>query len=126
MSRIREYLVASKELEDGITCNVDYDRVYEEWDIPLDENLTAHEANMWLHAQLIYHEKFQSVYVIEGMGHEEWDAAVEFVWLCMRHGVMPTTYVKQLIQDQHEFNLRFDPVDPHHLVPVPASRPRPR
>jgi hypothetical protein len=96
MSRLRNYIAS--------TDNVNFERVLDEWDIPLDENLTALEANMWLHAQLHYHEEIVLTCVIEGLDSEEWDAAVEFVWKCLKNGVVPHEYVNLLIKQQQAYN----------------------
>jgi hypothetical protein len=92
MSNLRKYLTS--------TDSVDFGRVLNEWDIPLDENITAHEANMWLQAQLAHNFEIVDTYVEEGLDGDDWDDAVEFVWKCLRHGVVPNEYVNLLINRQ--------------------------
>jgi hypothetical protein len=96
MSNLRKYLTS--------TDSVDFGRVLNEWDIPLDENITAYEANMWLHAQLFYNCEIVDTYVEEGMDNDDWDNAVEFVWKCLRHGVVPYEYINLLINRQQMWN----------------------
>lgn len=101
MSKIRT-CIASTDL-----CNVDFQRVLAEWDIPLDNNITAYEANVYLHATL--HDNFllTSTCVVEGMDETDWDAAVEFVWKCLRRGVVPHEYINLLIKHQQAYDEFF-------------------
>jgi hypothetical protein len=99
MSNLRKYLTS--------TDSVDFGRVLNEWDIPLDENITAHEANMWLHAQLAHNFEIVQTCVEECMDNDDWDAAVEFVWKCLKCGVVPHEYVNLLIKHQQVYDMFF-------------------
>lgn len=104
MSKLRKYLALTERAD---WAAADYDRVLSEWDIPLDERITAYEANMWLHAQLAHNDEIVPTCVVEGLCNEDWDAAVEFVWKCLRHGVVPNEYVNQLIKYQQAWDEFF-------------------
>ena len=101
MSKLRRYLYSTEKSDNIIDF---YDRVLEEWDIPLDENITALEASTWLLAQLGYNEEILRTSIIDVIDSEDWDAAVEFVWSCLKHGVMPHEFVNLLIKHQQVYN----------------------
>ncbi len=98
MSKLRKYIASTD------VCSVDCERVLAEWDIPLDENITAHEACVYLHATL--HDNFllTSTAVSDYMDETEWDDAVEFVWRCLRRGVAPHEYINLLIKLQQAYD----------------------
>ncbi len=100
MSKIRKYLTSDHIVNSDVPRVIDFDYVLGEWDIPLDQNLTAHEANMWLTAQLDHNFRIVPTSPEEGMDGDQWDEAVEFVWRCLRHGVVPHEYVNLLISRQ--------------------------
>lgn len=65
MSKTRQ-LIAEMDARE-IRSDKDYEYLLETWDIPADENITAHEANMWLHAQLNQHAEMT---LVAGGGHQ--------------------------------------------------------
>ncbi len=97
MSKLRQYI---SDAENG-DANVDFERIFNEWDIPLDENITRHEADVLLRALINQYQRPGWTCVIEGMGSAAWVTAVEFTLDCLRHGVIPYTYVKKLLEHQH-------------------------
>lgn len=108
MSEIRKYLASDHIVNSDLPRVIDFDYVLDAWDIPLDENITAYEANMWLTAQLDHNFRIVQTCVEEGMDGDAWDEAVEFVWRCLRHGVVPHEYVNLLIRRQQDFDAQDD------------------
>ncbi len=86
----------------AVTTIDDYNRILDEWDIPLNETITALEANYWLRAQIICNE--QCSLTCDGMSPDEWDEAVEFVWRCLKRGVVAHEYVWMLIDRQQTYD----------------------
>jgi hypothetical protein len=41
------------------------------------------------------------------MDNDDWDAAVEFVWKCLKCGVVPHEYVNLLIKHQQVYDMFF-------------------
>ena len=76
-------------------------RVLNGWDIPLDENIKGVEAVFWLTAQFVDQT---DACVVDGMGPDEWDDVVDFVLKCLRNGVVPHTFVHQLIARQKDWD----------------------
>jgi hypothetical protein len=99
MSNLRKYLAS--------TDSVDLGHVLAAWDIPLDENITAYEANVWLHAQLAHNFEIVETSVEEGLDSDDWDVAVGFVWKCLRYGIVPHEYVSLMIKHQQVYDKFF-------------------
>lgn len=72
--------------------------------MPLDENITAREARIWLEAHVYDNEEIVRTGVIDVMDREDWDAAFKFVWSCLKRGVTPHEYVNLLINYQQVLN----------------------
>lgn len=84
----------------AMTHDSDWARLLDEWDIRADRNIAPLEANYWLQAQIADQTSNCDMDVPAGMDNDEWDSAVEFVWRCLRNGVVPHEYVHLLIDRQ--------------------------